>query len=241
MIKFLFGLVNIVIIISLLLIVGNLILVLASDVSFFFPFLISFFVSLTLSFILDKINTKKEKELAREAAIQAEKLAIEAEKNIIDEINGMMETNESANKVRSKLKKIRSGKWPDKCAEIKDWVDAKLELEDLERKESLRIAEEKRLEKERKAQEKVNKILDKFCTNDEQMKSYKKGKICLDMHMDVVRLIHGPKYEEKRTISKEKEILKYKYGKYKSSRGNTKYKLQVTYIDDRVDSYKDLD
>ena len=80
MIKFLFGLVNIVIIISLLLIVGNLILVLAGDVSFFFPFLISFFVSLTLSFILDKINTKKEKELAREAAIKAEKLAIEAEK-----------------------------------------------------------------------------------------------------------------------------------------------------------------
>ena len=128
MIKFLFGLVNIVTIISLLLIVGNLILVLGGDVSFFFPFLISFFVSLTLSFILDKINTKKEKELAREAAIKAEKITIEAEKKIIDEINGMMEANESANKVRSKLNKIRSSKWPDKWAEIKDWVDAKLEL-----------------------------------------------------------------------------------------------------------------
>ena len=111
----------------------------------------------------------------------------------------------------------------------------------MERKESLRIAEEKRLEKERKAKEKINKVLDEFCTDDEQMQSYKKGKICLDMHMDVVSLIHGRKYEEKRSISKEKEILKYKYGKYKSSRGNTKYKLQVTYIDDRVDSFKDLD
>jgi len=263
MIKFLFGLVNIAIIISLLLIVGNLILVLAGDVSFFFPFVFIFFGSLTLSFILDKINTKKENELAREAAIKAEKLAIEAEKkaaieaekaaiekekialeaekNILDEINGMMKANESANKVKSKLKKVRSGKWPDKWAEIKDWIDAKLELEDMERKESLRIAEEKRLEKERKAKEKINKVLDEFCTDDEQMQSYKKGKICLDMHMDVVSLIHGRKYEEKRSISKEKEILKYKYGKYKSSRGNTKYKLQVTYIDDRVDSFKDLD
>tara|TARA_B100000900_G_scaffold263166_1_gene224415 strand:- start:459 stop:1184 length:726 start_codon:yes stop_codon:yes gene_type:complete len=241
MIKFLFGLVNIAIIISLLLIVGNLILVLAGVVSFFFPFVFIFFGSLTLSFILDKINTKKENELAREAAIKAEKIALEAEKNILDEINGMMKANEPANKVKSKLKKVRSGKWPDKWAEIKDWIDAKLELEDMERKESLRIAEEKRLEKERKAKEKINKVLDEFCTDDEQMQSYKKGKICLDMHMDVVSLIHGRKYEEKRSISKEKEILKYKYGKYKSSRGNTKYKLQVTYIDDRVDSYKDLD
>ena len=241
MIKFLFGLVNIAIIISLLLIVGNLILVLAGVVSFFFPFVFIFFGSLTLSFILDKINTKKENELAREAAIKAEKIALEAEKNILDEINGMMKANDPANKVKSKLKKVRSGKWPDKWAEIKDWIDAKLELEDMERKESLRIAEEKRLEKERKAKEKINKVLDEFCTDDEQMQSYKKGKICLDMHMDVVSLIHGRKYEEKRSISKEKEILKYKYGKYKSSRGNTKYKLQVTYIDDRVDSYKDLD
>lgn len=266
MIKILFGLVNIVIIISLLLIVGNLILVLGGDVSFFFPFLISFFVSLTLSFILDNINTKKEKELAREAAIKAEKQAIEAEKKaaieaekaaieaekvaiekekitikaekkIIDQIYAWMKANKSHKSVKGLLNKIRSGKWPNEWSEINEWITTQIELEAIKKKERFRIAVEKRREKERKAQEKANKL----CTNDEQMESYKKGKICLDMHMDVVSLIHGRKYDEKRTISKEKEILKYKYGKYKSSRGNTKYKLQVTYIDDRVDSFKDLD
>ena len=60
------------------------------------------------------------------------------------------------------------------------------------------------------------------------------------MHIKVVQEIKGYKYDEKRNISADKETYKYKYGKFTTSRGNERYKLEVTYENDRVVSFKDL-
>ena len=79
-----------------------------------------------------------------------------------------------------------------------------------------------------------------LCDDENQFKSYKKGKICLGMHIEVVKEIKGYKYDEKRNISADKETYKYKYGKFTTSRGNKRYKLEVTYENDRVVSFKDL-
>ena len=79
-----------------------------------------------------------------------------------------------------------------------------------------------------------------LCDDEDQFKSYKKGKICLGMHIEVVKEIKGYKYDEKRNISADKETYKYKYGKFTTSRGNKRYKLEVTYENDRVVSFKDL-
>ena len=79
-----------------------------------------------------------------------------------------------------------------------------------------------------------------LCDDEDQFKSYKKGKVCLGMHIEVVKEIKGYKYDEKRNISADKETYKYKYGMFTTSRGNKRYKLEVTYENDRVVSFKDL-
>ena len=79
-----------------------------------------------------------------------------------------------------------------------------------------------------------------LCDDEDQFKSYKKGKICLGMHIELVKDIKGYKYDEKRNISADKETYKYKYGKFTTSRGNERYKLEVTYENNRVVSFKDL-
>lgn len=60
------------------------------------------------------------------------------------------------------------------------------------------------------------------------------------MNIEVVKEIKGYKYDEKRNISADKETYKYKYGKFSTSRGNKRYKLEVTYENDKVVSFKDL-
>ena len=79
-----------------------------------------------------------------------------------------------------------------------------------------------------------------LCHDEDQFKSYKKGKVCLGMHIEVVKEIKGYKYDEKRNISADKETYKYKYGMFTTSRGNKRYKLEVTYENERVVSFKDL-
>ena len=84
-----------------------------------------------------------------------------------------------------------------------------------------------------------DKTIKALCDED-QFKSYQKRKICLGMHIDVVKEIKGEIYDEKRDISRGKEVLKHYYGKFTSSRGNTRYKLEVTYQDNRVIRFRDL-
>ena len=60
------------------------------------------------------------------------------------------------------------------------------------------------------------------------------------MHISVVKALKGHKYDEKRNVTKDKIITKYKYGQYKNSRGNTKYTMEISYKDDRVVSFRDL-
>ena len=73
------------------------------------------------------------------------------------------------------------------------------------------------------------------------VKSFKKAKICIDMPMKLVGKLHGRKYEEKRSVTKKVEKLTYKYEKNGTNlRGKPQYKLEVSYKDGRVDSFRDL-
>lgn len=105
-----------------------------------------------------------------------------------------------------------------------------------ERATKKKAAEEKKAKEEKEEEDRIRAL----CDDEDQFKSYKKGKICLGMHIEVVQEIKGYKYDEKRNISPDKETFKYKYGKFTTSRGNKRYKLEVTYENDRVVSFKDL-
>ena len=46
--------------------------------------------------------------------------------------------------------------------------------------------------------------------------------------------------DEKRNITEDKQVFKYKYGRFKNQRDNWSYSLEVTFENDRVTSFKDL-
>ena len=94
----------------------------------------------------------------------------------------------------------------------------------------------------RKAQEKRGKKLAllKVISSDEVWASFNKEKVCIDMHIDLVEEIKGTKYEEKRNITKDKTVLKYKFGRSENLRGNWAYDMEITFVDNRVTAFKDL-
>ena len=101
------------------------------------------------------------------------------------------------------------------------------------------LQEQKLRQKEKEEREKLQEYLNTL--SDEVQNSFKKKKICIGMPMDLVRRLKGNKYEEKRNVTTQAEKLTYKYGKTgKNNRGNQRYKLEITYVDNLVDSFKDL-
>jgi hypothetical protein len=118
------------------------------------------------------------------------------------------------------------------------------------------IKERKRRERERKKLLQANKrkyeryqkklLIDevvtkfKFDKSHEVIKSFKRNIICLDMPMEMVTFLKGKKFNRKRTVSKKGNIERYNYQPYKSSRGNTKYKLEVDFKDGLVIKFQDL-
>jgi len=125
-----------------------------------------------------------------------------------------------------------------------DQLKKSLEKEKLlAQKELDRKAEEKQRALDiKKAKEKKEKKLAllKAKSSEEVWASFNKKKVCIDMHIDLVEEIKGTKYEEKRNITKDKTVLKYKFGRSKNSRGNWAYDMEITFVNNRVTAFKDL-
>jgi len=77
-------------------------------------------------------------------------------------------------------------------------------------------------------------------SDKEQTLAYLKGNITLGMHIAVVALLKGEKYEEKKQVSKASNKVTYSYGRYTNKKNNFSYKLKVTYEDDRVIKFTEL-
>ena len=148
-----------------------------------------------------------------------------------------------AEEAEAKEKEVeeRAGKEAERAAE-----EAERAAEEAERAaEAVERAEEKaRKRAETKARlEKEAEELKVYLESQPEhiVKSFKKAKICIDMPMKLVGKLHGRKYEEKRSVTKKVEKLTYKYEKNGTNlRGKPQYKLEVSYKDGRVDSFRDL-
>ena len=173
-----------------------------------------------------KSKAQKKRDEAAEKAEQSE-----------EEARHQAEREESARKAaeQEKEKARKAAERADSLSELSKRVASK-EAERAE-EEAKRAAEEKaRLEKEA---EELRVYLEGLPENI--VKSFKREKICLDMPMKLVGKLHGRKYEEKRSVTKKVEKLTYKYEKNGTNlRGKPQYKLEVSYVDGRVDSFRDL-
>jgi len=72
------------------------------------------------------------------------------------------------------------------------------------------------------------------------IKSFKRNTICLGMPKKMVDFLKGKKFNLKRTVTKKGTTERYNYQSYISSRGNTKYKLEVDFQDGLVIKFQDL-
>jgi len=100
-------------------------------------------------------------------------------------------------------------------------------------------------ELEENASKKRKELKEKYAhlrtfAKDAEWYSFLAGTVCIGMHRELVNAIKGVGYDEKRTITSKVTKLTYKYQPYLNARKTTSYKLQVTFIDDRVNAFKDL-
>ena len=100
-----------------------------------------------------------------------------------------------------------------------------------------KVADEKREAKKKAAEEEKIK---KLCSNDDQWIAFKQKDICIGMHVELVELIHGQRYDEKRNVTKKSTKITCKYHRSTNQRKNYIYKLVVTYEDNRVINFKEL-
>ena len=122
------------------------------------------------------------------------------------------------------------------------------EIENKKKREDQKRERKKLLLANKKKAEAYQKklLIDKVVTSfefdksHEVIKSFKRNIICLDMPMEMVAFLKGKKFNRKRTVSKKGTIERYNYQPYKSSRGNTKYKLEVDFQDGLVIKFQDL-
>lgn len=147
-------------------------------------------------------------------------------------------------KTLSELNKKREEHAANLAQKAEERAERKRKRELKEKQKIKRYEEKKRKELERAKKEKIKKEKEdsnaKKLSTEEVYKSYKKGKVCIGMHISVVKSLKGKKYDEKRNITKDKSIIKYKYGPYTNQRGNTQYKMEISYEDDRVVGFRDL-
>lgn len=216
-------------------------LLLSETINFQWEFLlipvVSFLILNTVQNYIDSSNETKlsEQRLLQEqdqleADMKEEKKLIKKEQILITECLQMIKDNKaSINLLKSKLEKIRRHKWSEESEKIYMWIESK--------------QASNRQEKERKEIEKQKKIdnaAKELCSDETQWNSYLNKKLSLGMHLDVVNIIYGEAHDKKVNVSKNQEVIKYKYLPFKNSRGNTNYKLEVTYTDNRVTSFKDI-
>jgi hypothetical protein len=114
---------------------------------------------------------------------------------------------------------------------------AKVEQEK-EKEIRARELEENALKKQKELKEKYAHL--RTFAKDAEWYSFLAGTVCIGMHRELVNAIKGVGYDEKRTVTSKATKLTYKYQPYLNARKTTSYKLQVTFIDDRVNAFKDL-
>ena len=111
---------------------------------------------------------------------------------------------------------------------------------ELEKEKEIRAKEqEQAASRKLKEQAEQHAHLRTLATDDEWV-SFLAGRVCIGMHRDLVDALKGAGYDEKRTVTSKATKLTYKYQPYLNARKTTSYKLQVAFIDDRVNSFKDL-
>ena len=120
---------------------------------------------------------------------------------------------------------------------VKALENAKVEQEK-EKEIRARELEENALKKQKELKEKYAHL--RTFAKDAEWYSFLAGTVCIGMHRELVNAIKGVGYDEKRTITSKVTKLTYKYLPYLNARKTTSYKLQVTFIDDRVNAFKDL-
>ena len=147
--------------------------------------------------------------------------------------------NKEAKKIEEKKIAEAEKREQEKIAEAEKQRQLELQREKNGGLTDKELQEQKLRQKEKEEREKFQEYLNTL--SDEVQNSFKNEKICIGMPMDLVGLLKGNKYEEKRNVTKKAEKLTYKYGKTgTNSRGNPQYELEITYIDNLVDSFKDL-
>ena len=177
-------------------------------------------------FVMTGFGTKSK-------AQKKEEEAAEKEKQVEEEALRQAEIQESAQKAAEdeEEKARKAAERADSLSDLSKRVASKEAEREAEREE-----EKARLEKEA---EELRVYLQGL--PEDIVKSFKREKICLDMPMKLVGKLHGRKYEEKRSVTKKVEKLTYKYEKNGTNlRGKPQYKLEVSYVDGRVDSFRDL-
>ena len=198
--------------------------------------LVILFVLVPLIYFLGIVPAKKRKEKRIKAIADREKASakaiadrektIEKEKRLFEEILKMISNDENFRFVQRKMDSIKI-------------IKSKLEKSDLKNVESY-IAEGKIKETNERTAKQDEKIKS-LCTDENQFKSYKKGQICIGMHIDLVKNLKGQGYDKKRSVTSKSETIKYKYSKFTTPRGTEKYKLEISFQDSRVTAFRDLE
>ena len=132
--------------------------------------------------------------------------------------------------------------YPQRLRFKKDQMLKALEIAKVEQEKEKEIRarelEENALKKQKELKEKYAHL--RTFAKDAEWYSFLAGTVCIGMHRELVNAIKGVGYDEKRTVTSKATKLTYKYQPYLNARKTTSYKLQVTFIDDRVNAFKDL-
>ena len=132
--------------------------------------------------------------------------------------------------------------YPKRLRFKKDQMLKALEIAKVEQEKEKEIRaielEENALKKQKELKEKYAHL--RTFAKDAEWYSFLAGTVCIGMHRELVNAIKGVGYDEKRTVTSKATKLTYKYQPYLNARKTTSYKLQVTFIDDRVNAFKDL-
>lgn len=144
---------------------------------------------------------------------------------------------------------IKSGKLPNslliKASNFNQshvlWNDY-LVLFEKEEERKAALAEKERLrreEEERKFQEKIIKLKEKW--GEAKINMVLRGELFVDMDLELLKMAKGsPDLVDERVINREHKF-KYFYGKYNNQRGNDAYRFQVDVEKGKVIGWKNLD
>ena len=198
-----------------------------------------------LSFLSYVYTTKKsieEEKKKKEAKEKKEQEEMKKRREIERQERKRKEAREK--KEQEEMKKRRE---IERQERKKKEEEEKKEQEKMKKRREMQRQEHKRKEEERQKENLHRRMREAALLkkieeqhSPEILASYKKRKICFGMPVDLVKNILGPAYDKKEQVTKDFVKLSYKYGRSKSSRGNTTYKIRVNYEDGLVSGWRDL-